>query len=99
EVEGNYQELTFEYKEVGNPLFTFTVIKSTDDDTLETDGNLDEAIENDTMRGKEAAITDAINYRSISWSEDDYNYSIMLMNHDLRKKKMKKWENDRKTIN
>lgn len=99
EVEGNYQELTFEYKEVGNPLFTFTVIKSTDDDTLETDGNLDEAIENDTIRGKEAAITDAINFRSISWSEGDYQYSIMLIDPDLTKKQMKKWANDMKTIN
>src|SRR5699024_8198628 len=98
EVEGNYQELTFEYKEVGNPLLTFTVIKSTDDDTLETDGNLDEAIENDTIRGKEAAITDAINFRSISWSEGDYQYSIMLIDSDLTKKQMKKWANDMKTI-
>src|SRR5699024_7565972 len=99
EVEGNYQELTFEYKEVVNPLFTFTVIKSTDDDTLEMDGNLDEAIENDTIRGKEAAITDAINFRSISWSEGDYQYSIMLIDPDLTKKQMKKWANDMKTIN
>src|SRR5699024_11866899 len=79
EVEGNYQELTFEYKEVGNPLFTFTVIKSTDDDTLETDGNLDEEIENDNIRGKEAAIKETIKFRSISWREGDYKYIIKLI--------------------
>src|SRR5699024_11329305 len=99
EGERSFQESTFEYEDVGNPLFTFNVIKSTDDDTLETDGNLDEAIENDTIRGKEAAITDAINFRSISWSEGDYQYSIMLIDPDLTKKQMKKWANDMKTIN
>jgi len=98
EVEGSHQKLTFEYKEGDNPLFTFTVIISTGDDTLEPDENLDETIENDTIRGKKAAVTDAVNFRSISWSEGDYQYSIMLIDPDLTNKQMKEWANNMETI-
>src|SRR5699024_9072943 len=83
EVEESHQELTCEYKEGCNPLFTFTVLKPTDDDILEADEGLDEALDNDTIRGEEATVTDAVDFRSISWSEGDYQYSIILIDPDL----------------
>lgn len=96
EVEAKHQELTFEYSDKNTPLFTFTVLKPTEEALHEDD--LGDAIERDEIRGQDAFVTDTKDFRSISWSEGEYDYSIMLTDPKLTWKQIKKWADDMENI-
>src|SRR5699024_8193192 len=86
-----YHDLTFEYKQSDAPLFTFTVLKASDSDQDEMQEFLGEAMEREEIRGEEAIMTDAENFRSITWQEGNYHYTIMPIDPDLSWKEVKVW--------
>lgn len=75
-------EVNMEYLKNDSPLFTFSVFETPEvsDDDLEIDIQGEIPVD---VRGREGLKMDSGDFRFLSWSEEDVNYSIILHDIDL----------------
>jgi len=97
-----YKEITIDYKQQGLPLMTLTIFNLADEEILDEGMNdnkdaldeLDDYAENvqkETIRRKKGYYFELDSLRSISWDEDDFSYSIDIIDPNVTIDEVLEW--------
>lgn len=92
--DSSHKELVIDYKKDDLPFVSLSVIRNTENEDIDTEEIFIQGEEKETIRGVDGSYFELEEFRTLSWREEDINYSLQLIDpHLTREEALKLVEN------